>query len=316
MPVQQLNVNGPQIYRRYRPSKDIVLHLGDCVQLLRKMPPRSVDLVLTSPPYCLGKQYDTATDAAAFTELHKRMIDELIRVTKDAGNICWQVGYHVRSRIVVPLDFLTYELFREIPGVYLRNRLIWTFGHGHHETKRFSGRHEVILWFSKGTQYYFDLDAVRVPQKYPGKRHYKGPQIGQFSGNPRGKNPSDVWDIPHVKASHPEKTLHPCQFPIGLALRLIRSLCPPGGVVLDPFAGSGTTGAAAILDGRRFVGAEIDESYWKIAAHRLRRAAAGRLKYRSPDQPVQEATRNGRVAVKPSHFEWAELHPSDSGGLR
>ena len=78
----------------------------------------------------------------------------------------------------------------------MRNRIVWHFGHGLHASRRFSGRYEVIMWFTKSDDYTFNLDAVRVPQKYPQKKHFKGPRRGELSGNPLGKNPGDVWEIP------------------------------------------------------------------------------------------------------------------------
>ena len=131
-------------------------------------------------------------------------------------------------------------------GLKLRNRIIWRFNHGLHCKKRFSGRYETILWFTKNDEYVFNLDPVRVPSKYPGKRHFKGPKRGQLSGNPLGKNPSDiwdvvqqdwedeVWDIPNVKANHPEKTEHPCQFPVELVQRCVLALTQPGGSRFRP----------------------------------------------------------------------------------
>src|SRR5262249_20399098 len=136
------------------------------------------------------------------------------------------------------------------------------------------------MWYSKGPQYHFDLDAVRVRQKYPGKTFAKGPKTGQLSGNPKGKNPSDVWDIPNVKANHVEKTAHPCQFPVALAAKLTRALSPSDGLVLDPFAGVASTGVAALLEGRRFIGAEVFDSYVDIAQSRLREAMVGEAKIR------------------------------------
>ena len=94
----------------------------------------------------------------------------------------------------------------------MKNRIVWHFEHGLHLKHKFSGRYETILWFVKTDKYIFDLDKVRVPQKYPGKVGYKGKNKGKYSGNIKGKNPSDVWIIPNVKSFHKEKTIHPCQF--------------------------------------------------------------------------------------------------------
>ncbi len=296
-----------RIYRKFRPNNRATLYYGDCLDLLKELPDDSVDLVITSPPYCMGKEYeDPHNDIESFKEQHTRMFDELYRIVNPGGSVCWQVGYHISERCVVPLDCIVYELFTsmsehyEIPFI-LRNRIIWTFGHGLNSTNRFSGRHETILWFTKGTQTVFNLDDVRVPQKYPGKRYYKGPNKGQLSGNPLGKNPSDVWDIPNVKAKHVEKTDHPCQFPVALPQRLIKALTNPNDLVLDPFMGSGTTGVAALLEGRRFVGAELNKKYYDISKERIRDAADGKAKIRE-DKPVIEPNLNAAVAKLPEEF--------------
>src|SRR6185437_14514098 len=130
-----------------------------------------------------------------------------------------------------------------------------------HCATRLSGRYETVLWFTKADKYKFYLDRIRVPQKYPGKKHYKGPKKGQFSSNPAGRNPGDVWAIPNVKHNHPEKTDHPCQFPLELVERLILALTDNGDLVCDPYMGSGTTIAAAVLHGRRAAGSEVKEAY-------------------------------------------------------
>jgi adenine-specific DNA-methyltransferase len=183
----------------------------------------------------MGKEYDTSHSIEDFKADQLHLAPLLVRALRDGGSLCWQVGHHVQNGVTVPLDAIVYPIFAAQEGLFLRNRIVWTFGHGVHASRRFSGRHETILWFTKGHDYHFNLDAVRVPQKYPGKRHYKGPKKGEWSGNPLGKNPSDVWDIPNVKSRHIEKTDHPCQFPVALVQRLIRALVPAQGFVVDPF---------------------------------------------------------------------------------
>ena len=274
---------------------------------MKRLPDKSVDLVVTSPPYCMGKAYeDPHDDIETFKKQHRDIFKDLYRVVKIGGSICWQVGYHVSDKCIVPLDYIVYEIFtsmsQELENILvLRNRIVWTFGHGLNSTARFSGRHEIILWFTKGAQTVFNLNEVRVPQKYPGKCSYKGPNKGQLSGNPMGKNPSDVWDIPNVKAKHIEKTAHPCQFPVVIPQRLIRALTTEDGLVLDPFMGSGTTGVAALVEGRRFVGAEIQQSYFDISIERIKDAAAGKAKIRE-DKPVAEPNPNAAVAKLPDEF--------------
>ena len=272
------------------------------MELLRSMPDDSVSLTLTSPPYCMGKEYETSYSLEDFANAHAQTLPEIVRVTRKGGSICWQVGYHVEKNRCSPLDYLVFDIMRNQKSVSLRNRIIWSFGHGLHNTKRFSGRHETILWFTKGDSYYFDLDAVRVPQKYPGKRHYKGEHKGKFSGNPKGKNPSDLWEIPNVKANHVEKVGHPCQFPVGLAERLVRALCPKGETVFDPFMGSSSTGVAAIINDRRFLGAESDGKYTALAHERMLMAHSGTAPFRSADQPIYRPSGKEAVAQRPQHF--------------
>lgn len=302
-----------KIYKRFKDTNMVTLHNGDCIKLLKRLPDSSVDLIITSPPYCMGKAYeDIHDDIETFKKQHNKIFNDLYRILKPGGSVCWQIGYHISQRCVIPLDYIVYEIFTsrsknlEIPLV-LRNRIIWTFGHGLNSAKRFSGRHETILWFTKGDSELFNLDAVRVPQKYPGKRAYKGPHKGELSGNPLGKNPSDVWeisdvwDVPNVKANHIEKTIHPCQFPVAIPQRLIRALNPPNGLVLDPFMGTGTTGVAAMIEECRFVGAEMQKEYYDIAEQRITDAEKGILKIRE-DKPVIEPNQNTDVARLPEEF--------------
>ena len=284
-----------------------VLFAGDCMELIRKMPDQSVNVTITSPPYCMGKEYEKSLSVEDFIAAHKIILPEIVRITRDGGSICWQVGYHVSNRLAYPLDYPVFSILSSVKDVTLRNRIIWTFGHGLHSTSRFSGRHETILWFTKGPDYHFDLDSVRVPQKYPGKRHYKGLRKGEFSSNPNGKNPGDVWEIPNVKANHIEKLDHPCQFPVGLAERLVRALCPKDGVVFDPFMGSSSTGVGAIANGRRFLGAEINEKYGELAHDRLGNAHRGTAPYRPADRPIYVPTSRDAVARRPQHF--VEIFP-------
>lgn len=273
---------------------------GDCLKKLHQIPDGSIDLTITSPPYCIGKAYDVHTTIEGFISVNEPIIKLVYDKTIDNGSICWQVGHHVTNGEVVPLDFIVYEIFKRVcPEIRLKNRIIWTFEHGANCRNRFSGRHETILWFSKGPKPYFDLDSVRVKQKYPGKKHYKGPKKGEYSGNPMGKNPGDVWAIPNVKANHIEKTDHPCQFPIALAQRLVKSLCPEGGTVLDPFMGSGSTGAASAIENRNFIGIELDPNYFDIARKRIELAEEGRLRYRELDKPIFDPSQAGAVAIDP-----------------
>jgi adenine-specific DNA-methyltransferase len=280
----------------------IRLETEDALKFLRKLRLGSVDLIVSSPPYCVGKEYDKSLNVEDFVADHMRLAPLLVRALRDGGSLCWQVGHHVKNGITVPLDALVYEVFSRQRELFLRNRIVWAFGHGIHASRRFSGRHETILWFTKGHNYLFNLNAVRVPQKYPGKRHYKGPNKGEWSGNPRGKNPSDVWQIPNVKSHHIEKTSHPCQFPVALVQRLIRALTRRGSLVVDPFMGSGSSAVAAVLEERRFAGSDINKSYVALAMKRVNQITQGADFYRPIEKPIYEPNGREAVAKRPSHF--------------
>ncbi|MEO0147046.1 MAG: site-specific DNA-methyltransferase, partial [candidate division WOR-3 bacterium] len=222
-----------------------------------------------------------------YVRWHREIIKEALRVTKTGGSICWQVGNWVKNSSIIPIDYLLYPIFRDL-GLVMRNRIVWHFRHGLHASKRFSGRYEVIMWFTKGEPYVFNLDAVRVPQRYPGKKFHKGPNKGKPSCNPLGKNPTDVWDIPNVKCNHPEKTEHPAQFPVELIERLVLSLTNEDEWVFDPFMGVASSAIAAIKHRRRFVGAEINERYYKIGLERLNLFSCGKLRLREMGTPIYE----------------------------
>lgn len=263
------------------------IECADNLRFMRKLPAESMHLIVTSPPYNLGKEYETRRSLDIYQEEQAATIAEAVRLLHPNGSICWQVGNYVDDGEIFPLDVILYPLFK-VHGLQLRNRIVWSFGHGLHCQRRFSGRHETILWFTRSDDYTYNLDAVRVPSKYPNKKHFKGPSKGQLSGHPLGKNPSDVWDIPNVKANHVEKTDHPCQFPVGLVERLVLALTNIGDNVLDPYLGVGSSAIAALKNERNAYGCDTVREYVDIAKKRLRQLAEGRLRTRPMNKPVYE----------------------------
>jgi adenine-specific DNA-methyltransferase len=300
----------PKISPTFHSKETIVLHHGDALDFLKDLPAKTVSLVVTSPPYNLGKEYERKRALELYLEEQSVVIAELVRVLKDEGSICWETGNFVDDGEVFPLDMFFYNIFKK-HGMQLRNRIIWHFGHGLHGSKRFSGRYETILWFTKTDDYVFNLDSVRVPSKYPGKTHFKGPNRGKPSGNPLGKNPSDVWqavsqdwesgmwDIPNVKSNHPEKSVHPCQFPVELVERCVLALTKEGDWVFDPYAGVASTLIAGINHNRRVMGCEKEASYVRAAKERIEDFSAGRLKIRKIGTPVWQPTGKEKVAQVP-----------------
>jgi len=307
--------NIPHIQNNFSKDGKIVLYSGNCLNALKEIPAGSIQLIITSPPYNVGKSYEHSTELEEYLDTIKPILDELVRVLSNQGSLCWQVGNYVEKGEVFPLDIFFYSIFKEM-GLHLRNRIIWHFKHGLHASKRFSGRYETILWFTKTNEYVFNLDLVRVPSKYPGKRYFKGPKKGLPSCNPIGKNPSDIWeviaddwekemwDIPNVKANHPEKTLHPCQFPIELVERCVLALTNEQDWVLDPFAGVGSTLIGAIMHDRRAMGCEKELEYVEVAKKRIQDYYTGTLRRRPLGKPVYEPSGKEKVSQIPG--EWKE----------
>lgn len=284
---------------KFSEKSDIVLHRGDTEEFIKTIPDNSVKLIITSPPYNIGKVYEKKQDIMKYLEWHKPVMKEMVRILHLEGSICWEVGNYVDKGEIFPLDIYFYELFKNL-GLKLRNRIVWHFGHGLHASKRFSGRYETILWFTKSNNYTFNLDLVRVPSKYPDKKHFKGDKKGQLSGHPLGKNPSDVWrvvmddwekeiwEIPNVKSNHPEKTSHPCQFPVELVERCVLALTNEGDWVYDPFSGVGSALIAGIKHKRKVIGSEKEKMYMEITKNRIRAFLNGELKLRPLGKLIYE----------------------------
>lgn len=310
--------NAPPIVENFEETSQIVLHEGDTYDLLRKLPAGLATLVITSPPYNIGKAYEKRRGIEQYLHEQERVIDELIRIMADGASICWQVGNYIADGEVFPLDIFYYDIFKK-KGLKLRNRIIWYFGHGLHASRRFSGRYETLLWFTKGDNYKFILDPVRVPAKYPGKRHFKGPNKGKPSANPLGKNPSDIWeivaqewerelwDIPNVKANHPEKTLHPCQFPIELVERCVLALTDEQDWVVDPYCGVGSALIAGIKHQRRVIGCDKEAAYIEVARDRIGAFQRGELPMRPLGKPVHVPTGREKVAQIPNEWKTGAL---------
>ena len=308
------------ISEEFAESSDIVFALGDSLEILSKCPDNFAKLIITSPPYNIGKEYEVQTRLDSYLEQIEPILKELARVLSPSGSLCWQVGNYVDKSEVFPLDIYYYPLFKKL-GLNLRNRIIWTFEHGLHCSKRFSGRYETMLWFTKSDDYTFNLDDVRIPSKYPGKTNFRpGPNYGLPSGNPLGKNPSDIWklmekewevglwNIPNVKANHPEKTIHPCQFPIELVERCVLSMTSENDWVLDPFSGVGSAMLAAVRHNRKAMGCDREAKYIDEAKRRMDLLLNGTLPYRPLGKAVYQPTGKEKVSQIPTSW----LNPDDA----
>jgi adenine-specific DNA-methyltransferase len=288
-----------EIANTFNQTDRIVVYSGDCIDLLKQIPDGSIQLIVTSPPYNIGKKYEKKLKLNVYLEQQAAVIKECTRVLAERGSICWQVGNYVGNASIVPLDAVLYPIFNNL-GLIMRNRIIWHFEHGLHCSTRFSGRYETILWFTKSKNYIFNLDSVRIPQKYPGKKYFKGPKAGQYFCNPLGKNPGDLWQIPNVKSNHVEKTIHPCQFPVELVERLVLSMSNEDDWIFDPFLGTGTTIVAAIRHNRKGAGAEFIPDYVDIAYERIYKQLGGNLKTRPMNKPIYDPGESGnKLTINP-----------------
>jgi adenine-specific DNA-methyltransferase len=310
-----MRLDTPIISEGFTPDSRLVIVAADTLEACRELPAESFQLIITSPPYNIGKVYEKRMRLEEYLAWQRTIIEQLVDLLTPSGSICWQAGNYVEDGEVFPLDTYFYPIFKSF-GLRLRNRVIWHFGHGLHASRRFSGRYETLSWFTKTDDYLFNLDAVRVPAKYPGKTFYKGAKRGLPSGNPLGKNPTDfwelladeweggVWDIPNVKSNHCEKTIHPCQFPVELVERCVLAMTRKDDWVLDPFAGVGSTLIAALKHDRRTLGIDRDVEYCRIAKKRIADFYSGQLKLRPLGRPVHQPTGREKVAQIP--IQWLE----------
>ena len=310
----------PQLPISEPAGTDPLLLVADALDVLKSLPTGSVNLIISSPPYNIGKVYERGKKLSLgqYLRWQQDILIQAKRVLAENGTICWQTGTYIDKNGILPLDIPFARLFSRL-GFKLRNRIIWRFNFGLHSDKRFSGRYETLLWLTKSDSYKFNLDPVRIPQLYPGKRHPRKrvDKQGELSGNPKGKNPSDywefdasadflhnpVWNFPNVKNNHPEKQDHPCQFPIELAERCVLAFTEANDMVVDPFVGTGSAVLAAQKHGRRSIGVDKEDVYVRIAQKRSDELREGRLAMRSIGRPVATPPRNSKLTRIPE--EWS-----------
>ncbi len=231
----------------------IDLRCGDAIALLKQLDDSSIDLIVADPPYNLGKDYGNNHDFKGFDEyidFTRRWLTEAARVLKPTGTIYVFMGVRFISYLY---DILEREL-----KLYFNSWVVWHYTQGLGKTKGFSPRHDDILVFTKSTKYKFNLDEVRIPQKYYRARN-----------NMRGANPGDVWKFSHVHYSNPNRQNHPTQKPEGLIERMILASSDPGDMVLDPFSGSGTTMRVCQQLNRPGIGFELNPEYIELTKERL-----------------------------------------------
>lgn len=254
-------------------GEQFLIYQGDCLDYLRRLPSDILPLIVTSPPYNIGKEYENALPLTEYLEWCQSWIEELHRVSTANGAFWLNLGYiGIEKRAkAIPIPYLLWD---RIP-YYLIQEIVWNYGAGVAGKTFFSPRNEKFLWYVKDAENYtFNLDDVRDPNvAYPNQK-----KNGKLKCNPLGKNPTDVWQFPKVTSganrSSKERTPHPAQFPLSVIERIILASSIPGELVLDPFSGSGSLIEAAIRTGRVGVGFEINPTYVQVSANRIRRAIA------------------------------------------
>ena len=253
----------------YYADDSCVVFCVDTLEAQKLLPPGIVDLVITSPPYNIGKEYESVMPVDEYIEWTNRWTTETCRLIADHGALLLNIGYisvEGKGR-AVPLPYLLWD---KIP-LYLNQEIVWNYSAGVACKNYLSPRNEKILWYVKDKDNYtFNLDAIRDPNvKYPNSKRHGKPRV-----NTLGKNPSDVWEIAKVTTgagrSSVERTAHPCQFPTDLIERLVLGFSQEGGIIFDPFVGSGTTIESCVRHNRYCIGFEIREDYCDIAVGRIK----------------------------------------------
>ena len=241
--------------------------IGDCRDLLKEIPNESVRLVVTSPPYNIGKPYGNYKDKIPLNEWQELISD----VTKEVRRILTPDGSFFlnlspvpfgKGKEILPMPFLGYEIFKS-NNLYLRNMITWTFNNMQNCTNRLSGRYENILWGVKDiNNYIFNLDDIRIPYITKKDKRLEGGI---------GRNPTDVWYFDRVNNMTKNKLglTHPTVYPLPMIILILKMSSNLGDTILDPFAGSGTSLVAAKILGRNAIGFELDDKYKEECERRL-----------------------------------------------
>lgn len=250
-------------------DENILIYHGDSLELMNYIPEESLPLTVTSPPYNIGKEYESILDLDDYIEWIAKWINQVYRCTSSHGSFWLNLGYLSipKKAKAIPIPYLIWD---KVP-FYLIQEIVWNYSAGVAGKLFFSPRNEKFLWYVKDPKnYVFNLDDIRDPNvKYPNQK-----KNGKLKCNIKGKNPTDVWQIPKVTSgknrSSKERTPHPAQFPVQLVSRIILASSHINDIVFDPFLGSGSTAEAAIKNNRKVIGFEINENYINIAIERIK----------------------------------------------
>jgi len=239
---------------------------GDLFDCIDRVPEASVDLIVADPPYGLGKDYGNDSDCLsgeAYLAFSRRWIDAVIPKLKPSGSLyvflTWQHSPEVFSYLKTRLTMVNEIVWdRKVPSMG-------------GSTRKFSSVHDTIGLFACSKEYFFDIDSVRIPYDAETKRARTRSIFVGKKWLEVGYNPKDVWSVTRIHRQDPERENHPTQKPLEIVERMVLASCPPEGLVLDPFMGSGTVAVAALKHGRSFVGFEINPKYCVLAKRRVAR---------------------------------------------
>ena len=261
------------------PTSHIVA-VADCLDVLRKIPDQSIQLVICDPPYNINVA--TWDDHAHYVDWAGRWIGEVERVLKPSGNFVLFGGLQYQGEAGSGDLLSLIGWMRAHSRMGLTNLIIWNYPNGMSAQRFFANRHEEIAWFSRTTKYYFDLDAVREPLDSERLETYKRDKRLNHESLDKGINPTNVWRIPRLNGNSKERVGHPTQKPKALIERLVRALSYPGSTVLDFFAGSGVTARVAIETNRHSISTDADGlflTYFDRQLAQIRTERAGPVDY-------------------------------------
>jgi site-specific DNA-methyltransferase (adenine-specific) len=273
----------------YRPSGMIMISYTnqifneDALMGLKKIPDGVIDLMIADPPYGLGKDYGNDSDkleAAAYLRWTEEWIDAVLPKLKPNGSLYIYLTWRYSPEIFVMLK----QRLRMINEIIWDRRVPSMGG----STRSYSSVHDTIGFFVNQKDYYFDLDAIRIPYDAQTKKARSRSIFVGAKWLEIGYNPKDLWSVSRLHREHPERADHPTQKPLEIVERMVRASCPPGGIILDPFMGTGTTAVAAQRCGRDFVGFELNPAYCEIIASRLAAPEGQFTKHNNqPSEPVR-----------------------------
>ncbi|MCS6866031.1 MAG: site-specific DNA-methyltransferase [Gemmataceae bacterium] len=278
--------------------------VGDCIEVLAGFPEHTFDLVFADPPFNIGYRYDLYNDRRSrkeYLDWAKTWIAACVRVLKPTGSFFLAIGDEFAAEHKILLDEA---------GLHWRNWIIWHYTFGVACTKKFNRSHAHILYYVRDPKRYtFHADAIRV----------KSARISTYAdarANPAGKLPDDTWVLrPQESEEHfqpesdtwyasrvcgtfRERTSHPCQMPEAILERIIKATTNPEDLVLDPFAGSGTTLAVAKKLGRRYLGIELSAHYAALIRQRLQSIVGRPESVITPPQTRRQASAALATAAK------------------